>query len=96
MRETEGQLLVVAKKIDIDNDKAKELLRKRQKLQKKPRYGTVDTHVFLPGEGGLNDAEPAKYTDGGGVVAPGMLALQASGAMKAKSSPKKSINQEGW
>ena len=86
MRESKGQLLVVAKKQDIDNERAKELLRKRQKLQKKPRYGTVDSHVFTPGEEGLNENEPAKY-DVANAIPPGELALMASSA-------KKSSNQE--
>ena len=93
MRESNGQLLVVAKKPDIDSERAKELLRKRQNLQKKPRYGTVNSHVFVPGAGGLNDKEPAKYSVAD-AVPPGELALMATIAAQANASPKKSSTQD--
>ena len=48
----------------MDDERKKDLNYKRAKLEKKPRYGTVSTKHFTPGEKGLNDEEPARWTQG--------------------------------
>ena len=47
----------------MDKDKAKEIKRKRAKLIKKPRYGTVPEAVYLPGEEGLLEIDYVKEAE---------------------------------
>lgn len=47
----------------MDADKRSELQRKRAKLIKKPRYGTVPEVVYVPGEEGLLEMDFQKVAE---------------------------------
>jgi hypothetical protein len=83
----------------MDDSRLDELARKRAKLDKKPRYGTVGTKIYVPGAPGLADTEPVRWEAGQvwGVsqaayaAADGVVVL---GSQSAPSSPAKaSANQ---
>ena len=81
----------------MDGARASELSRKRAKLEKKPRYGTVGTRYFVPGLPHLNDAEPVRWS-AGEIMGPAHAAYAAADVIapmleskSAPASPEKAV-----
>jgi len=54
----------VAVQVVTQDERSKDLSKKRSKLEKKPRFGTVGSKYFIPGQQGLLDGDPAKWSQG--------------------------------